>query len=100
MLRLATDASAARQNATLSDAQRKQLDSALESLQSAGQRRRKGERPDREKMRQALRDLNEITAGEAFRPEDRSKVREDLMALREFQKKQRASRQAPAPKVE
>ena len=92
MMKLSTDVAAARSNATLDEAQKKQLDAAIEGLQKATTRGKKGERPDREQMRATMTSVRALAAGNAFKEEDRKKVQEDLAAIREFQKSRRGQK--------
>lgn len=74
-------------NAKLSEEQKTKLEQAKAALRDAGQARRRGgsgTQPDREKMRTALRDLQEISQSDAFRPEDKEAVRKDLDKLRQM----------------
>lgn len=74
-------------NAKLTEEQKTKLEQAKAALREAGQGRRRGgsgTQPDREKMRTALRDLQEISQSDAFRPEDKEAVRKDLDKLRQM----------------
>ncbi len=91
-MNLLNDTSTARSKATLSDEQAKQLDTALDSLRAASAKRRKGERGSQEKSRDAIRTIFQMAQSDAFREDDRKKVREDLQAIRDFQQKRQAGK--------
>jgi len=75
MTKLVNDTAAARTNAKLDDAQKKQLDSALEGLQKATAAHKKGERPERTATKQSMKAITQLAQGEAFQPEDRKRCR-------------------------
>jgi len=93
MMKLSNDVTAARANATLDDAQRKQLDTAIEGLRATAPGKKGGARPDREQMRASMQSIRQLAQSNAFKEEDRKKVQDDLAAIREFQKERRQQQQ-------
>lgn len=79
---LLTDLDAAKANAQLSDAQRADLDKAMATLKSARETRMNGGTPDRGAMRSALQTIRKISQSDAFRAEDKEKIKKDIEALR------------------
>ncbi len=92
MTKLSNDLVSARTNATLDDTQKKQLDTAMDSLQKAvaahGKKKNGGERPDREQTRASIKSIYQLAQTNAFKDEDRKKVQDDLAAIREFRRAQ------------
>lgn len=83
VVKLQNDVNKAMANANLTDDQKKTLEASRETLRKAAMKRRGGEKADKRQMRNALQDLRSIFQSEAFKPEDRQAVQDDLKQLLE-----------------
>ncbi len=80
--KLQADLDQAVSRAKLTDVQKRDLASARATLQQQFDRRRNGEAMDREAFRASMKVLRGLAASEAFQPEDRTTLQNDLEALR------------------
>lgn len=80
---LRQDLETARANANLSERQQADLQAAMNTLKQARETRMNGGTPDRRGVQNALKTIRDISQSDAFRAEDKEKIRKDIEAIRE-----------------
>ncbi len=74
------DLDSAVRNGSLNEQERAKYDSAIKVLDGARGKRKSGETVDRTAMRQAMKDLQEVSRSENLKPEDREKLAKSMPA--------------------
>ena len=69
--KLQADLDQAVSRANLTEQQRNEMTTARETLRKQADRQRKGDKPDRDSVRQAMQTIRSMTASSAFQAEDR-----------------------------
>ncbi len=73
-----SDLDSAVRNGTLNEQERAKYDAARKVLDGARGKKKSGETVDRTAMRQAMRDLQQISRSENLKPEDREKLAKSM----------------------
>ncbi|MCX6604289.1 MAG: hypothetical protein NTV52_11930 [Acidobacteria bacterium] len=75
-----SDLDSAVRNGNLNEQERAKYDAAMKVLDGARGKKKSGETVDRTAMRQAMKDLQQISRSENLKPEDREKLAKSMHA--------------------